>query len=85
MKIRGREHNFDLISHCFPLKLHLHIRVSHFSNFFEFHLPNPRSYSILYLKEESKFSEFSDFVYYSKISRQNGSDPFISEKKLFGL
>ena len=27
------------------------------------------------------FSEFSDFFYYSEISRQNGSDPFISEKK----
>ena len=54
MKIRGREHNFDLISHCFPLKLHLHIRVSHFSNFFEFHLPNLGSHSIPYLKEESK-------------------------------
>ena len=40
---------------------------------------------ILYLKEESKFSEFLDFVYYSEISRQNGSDPFISEKKMFGL
>ena len=50
-------------------------------NFFEFHLPNPGSHSILYSKEESKFSEFSDFVYYSKISRQNGSDPFMSEKK----
>ena len=55
--------------------------MSHFSIFFEFHLPNPGSHSILYLKEESKFSEFSDFVYYSKISRQNGSEPFISEKK----
>ena len=57
-------------------------RVSHFSKFFEFHLPNLGSHSILYLKEESKFSEFSDFVYYSKISRENGSDPFISEKKI---
>ena len=56
-------------------------RVSHFSKFFEFHLPNPGSHSILYLNEESKFSEFSDFVYYSKISRQNGSDPLINEKK----
>ena len=57
-------------------------RVSRFSNFFEFHIPNLGSHSILYLKEESKFSEFSDFVYYSEISRQNGSDPFISEKKI---
>ena len=57
-------------------------RVSHFSNKFEFHLPNPGSHSILYLNEESKFSEFSDFVYYSKISRQNGSDPFLNEKKI---
>ena len=58
------------------------IRVSHFLKLFEFHLPNPGSHSILYLKEESKFSEFSDFVYYSEISQQNGSDPFISEKKI---
>ena len=58
-------------------------RVSHFSKKFEFHLPNPGSHSILYLKEESKFSEFSDFVYYSKISWQNGSDPFKGEQKKY--
>ena len=51
------------------------------THFFEFHLVILGSHSILYLKEESKFLEFSDFVYYSKISQQNGSDPFISEKK----
>ena len=70
----------------FPNMSYLSSRVSHFSKIFEFYLPNPGSHSILYLKEESKFSEFSDFVYYSKISRQNGSDPCISEKKkLCGL
>ena len=56
-------------------------RVSHFSKNFEFHLPNPGSHSILYLKEKSQFSEISDSVYYSKISQQNGSDPFEREKK----
>ena len=56
--------------------------MSHFSKFFDFHLPNQGSHSIPYLKEESKFSEFSDFVYYSKIIQQNGSEPFMSEKKI---
>ena len=55
--------------------------MSHYSKKIEFHLANPGSHSILYLKEESKFSEFLDFVYYSEISWQIGSDPFISEKK----
>ena len=61
---------------------HSHKGVPLSKFFFEFHFAYPGSHSILYLKEESKFSEFLDFVYYSEISRQNGSDPFISEKKI---
>ena len=44
--------------------LSMHTSVSHFSKNFEFHLPNLGFHSVLYLKEESKFLEFSDFVYY---------------------